>query len=79
MFSEASSEPTQLQVDLRHNDGTVTTVCVIARAAGGHYLRLTGPGRWAYQSFAGIFKTWAATRDLSEQELAVLQRIVNPA
>jgi hypothetical protein len=77
MFWEASNEPTQLQVSLKHSDGTVTTVCVIARAGGGHYLRLTGPGKWAYQSFGGIFKSWAATRELSDQEFAVLQKILS--
>jgi hypothetical protein len=71
-----SSEPIQLQVNLRHSDGTVTSICFIAGAGGGYYLRLTGPGKWAYRSFGGIFKSWAATRALSDKELAVLQKIV---
>jgi hypothetical protein len=76
MLTEASSEPIQLQVNLKHRDGAITSVCVIARAGGGQSLRLTGPGTWAYRSFAGIFKSWAATRPLSDQELSVLQKMV---
>jgi hypothetical protein len=76
MITEASSEPAQLGVNLRHSDGTVTSVYVIARLTGGHYLRLTGPGKWAYRSMGGVFKSWAATRELSDQELAALERIV---
>jgi hypothetical protein len=71
MITEASAEPGQLEVKLRHSDGAFTRVSVF-----GHHLRLTGPGTWAYQSWGGIFKSWAATRELSDQELAVLQKIV---
>ena len=48
-----------------------------AQANGGHYLRLTGPGQWGYQSFGGIFKSWAATRPLSDQEWAELESLVS--
>jgi hypothetical protein len=76
MVTPASSEPVQLQVDLRHSDGAVTSISLISGTHGGHYLRLTGPEKWAYRSFGGIFKSWAAIRFLSGKELTSLQRIV---
>jgi hypothetical protein len=76
MITEASTEPTQLAVSLRHSDGAVTSISVVAQANGGHYLRLTGPGQWAYRSFGGIFKSWAAVRPLSDPELAELKTAV---
>jgi hypothetical protein len=76
MITPATSEPIQLGVNLKHSDGSTTSMCVIARASGGYYLRLTGPGTWAYRSFLGIFKSWAATRPLSDQELAELQNLI---
>jgi hypothetical protein len=77
MITEASAEPTQMAINLKHSDGTVTAVAVIAQANGGHYLRLTGPGQWGYQSFGGIFRSWAARRPLSDQELAELENLVS--
>jgi hypothetical protein len=71
-----SFEPVQLRVNLRHSDGTVTSISFIPDAGGGYYLRLTGPEKWAYRSFGGIFKSWAATRELSDKEFAVLRQIV---
>ena len=77
MLTEATSEPVELRVNLTHSDATVTSICVIARVAGGHYLRLTGPGKWAYESFLGLWKSWAATRSLSAQDLAALEGLVS--
>jgi hypothetical protein len=77
MITPATSEPVQTEVDLKHSDGGTTSVCVIARADGGYYLRLTGPGTWAYRSFGGIFKSWAATRSMSAEELAQLLSLVS--
>jgi hypothetical protein len=31
----------------------------------------------AYESFGGIFKSWAATRSISDQELTVLKNVLN--
>ena len=76
MITEASIEPIQLAVSLRHSDGGVTSISVIAQAKGGHYVRLIGPGQWAYRSFGGIVKFWAATRPLSDPELAELEPAV---
>lgn len=79
MVTPASTEPIQLQVNLRHSDGVATSLCVIAGAGGGHYLRLNAPGKWAYRSVGGIFKSGAATRPLTDEELSVLQKIVGAA
>jgi hypothetical protein len=76
MITPASSEPIRLGVNLNHSDGSTTSMCVIARASGGYYLRLTGPHKWAYRSFLGILTSWAATRPLSDQELAMLRNLV---
>jgi hypothetical protein len=79
MVTPATNEPIQLEVNLTHSDGGMTSMCVIDRAGGGHYLRLTGPGQWAYRSIGGIFKSWAAIRALSDKELAALLNIVSAA
>jgi hypothetical protein len=76
MVTPATNEPTQLGVNLHHSDGSTTSMSVIARAGGGYYLRLTGPDKWAYRSFLGIWKSWAATRSLSDQELVALRKLV---
>ena len=76
MITPTTGEPAQLGVSLSHSDGSTTSMSVIARASGGYYLRLTGPHKWAYRSFLGIFKSWAATRSLSDQELAALHNLV---
>jgi hypothetical protein len=76
MITPVSSEPAELQLTLKHSDGGTTHMSIIARAGGGHYLRLTGPGTWAYRSFAKLFKSWAATRPMSDQELAALRSLV---
>lgn len=76
MITPPSAEPVELEVTAKHSDGSATHMSIIARSGGGHYLRLTGPGTMAYQSFLGFFKSWAATRPLSDQELAALRRQV---
>jgi hypothetical protein len=77
MITPASSELVELRVDLKHTDDGTTSMSVIARTGGGHYLLLTGPGTWAYRSFGGIFKSWAATRPLSDQEFAAVRKLVS--
>jgi hypothetical protein len=77
MITPASAEPVELRVELKHSDDGTTSMSVIARAGGGHYLLLTGPGTWAYRSFGGIFKSWAATRPLSDQELAAMRKLLS--
>jgi hypothetical protein len=75
MVTPASSEPRRLEIRLKHSDGSTTSVCVIDRAGGGHYVRLTGPGTWAYRSWGGIVKSWAAVRPLSDLDLVALTSI----
>jgi hypothetical protein len=75
MLTEATNEPIALSVDLSHSDGRVTSLAFIVHD-GVRYLRLTGPGRWAWRSVAGLMKSWAATRPLSAQELTELKRTV---
>jgi hypothetical protein len=76
MVTPATSEPTQLGMNLNHSDGSTTSMSVIARSRGGYYLRLTGPDKWAYRSFLGIWKSWAAIRSLSDQKLVALRNLV---
>jgi hypothetical protein len=77
MITEATSEPVQLHMTLKHHDGAVTSLSVVAQANGAHYLLMTGPGKWAYESFLGLWKSWAAKRSLSDQELAALETLVS--
>jgi hypothetical protein len=74
---EASpNESVELQIKLKHAADGVTTLSVIAGVRGGHFLRLTGPGTWEYHSFLGLYKTWAATRQITDQELGTLQNLI---
>lgn len=74
---EASpNERVELQIKLNHATDGVTTLAVIAGVRGSHFLRLTGPGTRAYHSFLGLYKTWAATRQINEQELGTLKNLI---
>jgi hypothetical protein len=74
---EASpNERVELQIKLNHATDGVTTLSVIPGVRGGHFLRLTGPGTWAYHSLFGLYKTWAATRQITEQELGTLKNMI---
>jgi hypothetical protein len=75
MITPGSSEPVQLEANLKHRDGHITTMSVIAGGRGGYYLRVTGPGTMAYRSLWGFFQSWAATRWLSDQDLAALRSL----
>lgn len=77
MITEATNEPADLHLHLKHSDGAVTSVSVIERSSGGHYLLVTGPGKWTYESFLGFWKSWAATRSLSDQDLAALESLIS--
>ncbi len=72
MITESSSESVLRLVNLKSSDGAITSICIVAQADGGHYLRVTGLGQWAYQSFGGFFKSWAATHAMSESEFAAM-------
>jgi hypothetical protein len=76
-ITEASpNEQVELQIKVKHADDSITAINVMVGVRGGHLLRLTGPGTWAYRSFLGLYKTWAANRRLSDQEFAVLRDLV---
>lgn len=77
MITEASSEPTQLHLSLKHADGKAIFVSVVVRTNGERYLLLSSSDKWAYQSFGGMFKSWAATRSLSDQEFTTLQNLLS--
>ena len=74
-ITPGSSEPVRFEVALKHRDGHITTMSVIAAASGGYDLRVTGPGTMAYRSLGGLFQSWAATRSLSDQNVAALRRL----
>jgi hypothetical protein len=76
MLTEASTAPAQWDVSLKNRDGRTTSIAAFAQADGGHHLLLIGPGKWAYRSFGGIWKSWAATRPLSDPELAELEVLI---
>jgi hypothetical protein len=76
-MTEASrNEEVELRIDLKHSNGSATSIFIVDRVGGGHFLRLTGPGTWAYQSFAGLYKTWAAFRLISDTDLRALQNLI---
>src|SRR5690349_21988939 len=60
LITPASTEPIELRLHLTDAAGRRFVVNVIARADGHRYLRVTGPGTWAYVSSGGLFKSWAA-------------------
>ena len=76
LSGDASSEPIRLLVTLRHEGGGVASLSVVARADGTHYLTLTGPGRWAYRSYGGLFKSRTARRELSTPDFAALRELL---
>jgi hypothetical protein len=77
MITESSSEPVSLQFSLRDADRKTGALAVVASAHGGYYLQFTSSSqKWSYRSLGGLFKSWAATRALSPDELNQLQRTV---
>lgn len=77
LISEASinQPPNELVLKLNHSDGRTTIVRFATSIDGKYYLQVTGPGKWAYESFLGITKSWAAIRRLSDQELAEFKTV----
>jgi hypothetical protein len=79
MITEASREPTLFEIHLTHIDGKQTSISVVSAVKkGGHYLRLTGPDEWAYESLGGWVKSWAATRKLTSVEYDMLLALIDP-
>lgn len=77
LITPASSEPGELQLRFNDTDGKSTVVNVIAQADGHRYLRVTTSDTWAYVSRGGLFKSWAAARPISADELDDLQALLH--
>lgn len=76
-YIEASpNEIVELKIKLKHADEGVTSISVMAGRRGGHFVRITGPGTWAYRAWGGFFKTWAAMRQISDNDLATLHDLI---
>ena len=77
MIAPATSEPEALAIGLKDAEGRSGSIAVVVRAHGARYLRfLSSSSSWSYESFGGLFKTWAATRELTPEELDQLLRAV---
>lgn len=68
--------PVQIQINLRHADGTSSTLSVVSDAGRKHHLIYINQGALAYRKWFGMGKAPAATRPLADYELAALQRIL---
>lgn len=76
LMTEETNEPIELSMKLKRRQGGATGLVVVQRRDGSHYLRLYGPGKWAYQTFGGLVKYRVAIRPLSADELVALEKIV---
>jgi hypothetical protein len=78
MLTEAPvGQKSRLDISLKDATGKTGSMAVVARAQGGYYLRfISSSEKWSYQSFGGLFKSWAATRQLSAEDLKQLLRAV---
>jgi hypothetical protein len=73
---EVPGELVQIRLNLKHGDGTSSTLSVISDAGHKHHLVLINQGAPAYQSWFGMLKAPAATRPLADYELEALQKIL---
>jgi hypothetical protein len=73
---EQSGEPVQIQLNLKHADGTSSTLSVVSDAGRKHHLVFINQGAPAYRTWFGMVKAPAATRPLADYELEALQRIL---
>ena len=69
-------EPVQIQLNLKHSDGTSSTLSVVSDAGRKHHLVFINQGAPAYRTWFGMLKAPAATRPLADYELEALQRIL---
>jgi hypothetical protein len=76
MKTETPDEPTAWQLNLRDKDGKAVLISVIMGTGGHHYLCLISSDKWSYRSFGGLVKSRAASRPVSDRELAVLRKIL---
>jgi hypothetical protein len=73
---EVPGELVQIRLNLKHGDGTSSTLSVISDAGHKHHLVLINQGAPAYRSWFGMLKAPAATRPLADYELEALQKIL---
>jgi hypothetical protein len=73
---EVPGEPVQIQLNLKHGDGTSSTLSVVSDAGHKHHLVFINQGAPAYRTWLGMVKAPAATRPLADYELETLQRIL---
>jgi hypothetical protein len=65
-----------LRLNLKDAEGKSASVDVVAKARGGAVLRLTSSDTWSYKSFGGLLKSAAAAQSLSDEDLAVLEKVL---
>jgi hypothetical protein len=70
------SEPVQIQLNLKHGDGTSSILSVVSDAGRKHHLVFVNQGAPAYRTWLGMVKAPAATRPLADYELEALKRIL---
>ena len=69
-------EPVQIRLNLKHADGTSSTLSVVSDLGNKHHLVFINQGATAYRTWFGLVKAPAATRPLADYELEALQRIL---
>ena len=73
---EVPGGPVQIQLNLKHGDGTSSTLSVVSDPGRKHHLVFINQGAPAYRTWLGMVKAPAATRPLADYELEALQRIL---
>ena len=73
---EIPGEPVKILLNLKHADGTSSTLSVVADAGHKHHLVFINQGAAAYRTWFGVVKAPAATRPLADYELEALQKIL---
>jgi hypothetical protein len=75
--AKSPPEPIQLQINLRHSDGTLATLSVVPvkgpRKLDLFFINKGAP--WSYDAWFGQYKARAATRPLSGYDLDFLQKL----
>ncbi len=72
----ASTVHPLIRLNLKDGSGASASIDVVAQPGGGIVMHLTRSDTWSYKSFAGLFKSAAATQPLSNDELAVIEKIL---
>jgi hypothetical protein len=71
-------EPVQLQINIRHSDGTSATLSVVPvtgpRKRDLFFINRGAP--WSYHAWLGQYRAPAATRPLSDYDLDFLQKLM---